>query len=65
MSEKSLQKAKHYFQKWGIFALLLSWAPIIGDPITFVAGSMRYNFLKFIVLVTFAKGARYTILCLF
>lgn len=65
MKEESLKKAERYFDKYGIFALLLSWVPIIGDPITFVAGSMEYRFWKFLLLVTFAKGFRYAVLIWF
>ncbi len=57
-----VEKAKNYFDKWGGFALLLSWTPIIGDAITFAAGVLRYNFWKFLILVFVAKTARYTFL---
>jgi len=26
-------------KKWGVYSLLLAWVPVIGDPITVVAGS--------------------------
>ncbi len=57
-----VNKSKGYFDRYGSFALLLSWAPIIGDPITFVAGILKYNFWKFLVLVFIAKLARYSFL---
>jgi len=57
-----VNKAKKYFDRYGAFAILLSWMPIIGDPITFVAGILRYNFWKFLVLVLIAKTARYWLL---
>jgi membrane protein YqaA with SNARE-associated domain len=59
---KQLQKATNTFKKYGAFSLLLSWMPIIGDPITFVAGVLKYKFKKFVVLVFVAKGVRYLIL---
>jgi membrane protein YqaA with SNARE-associated domain len=59
---KQLQKATNTFKKYGAFSLLLSWMPIIGDPITFVAGVLKYEFKKFVVLVFVAKGVRYLIL---
>lgn len=62
ISSLHVNKAQRYFVKYGAFALLLSWAPIIGDPITFVAGILRYNFWKFLVLVLLAKASRYVIL---
>jgi membrane protein YqaA with SNARE-associated domain len=39
--------------------LLLSWAPVIGDPLTIVAGVLREPFPVFLALVAFAKTARY------
>lgn len=40
----------------------MSWAPVIGDPLTVVAGVMREPFPVFLVLVTLAKVGRYLIL---
>jgi len=57
--EKQLNKAHDYFEKYGAWALLLSWVPIIGDPITLIAGVLKYDIRKFIVIVLFAKGMRY------
>ena len=52
-------KSKSYFDKYGSISLLFSWLPIIGDPITFVAGILKYDLKKFIVLVVIAKLSRY------
>jgi membrane protein YqaA with SNARE-associated domain len=41
------------------YSLLLSWTPVIGDPITLVAGLMKENFWRFLLIVTIAKGGRY------
>ncbi len=57
-----VEKSKTYFDKYGAFALLLAWTPIIGDPITFVAGILRYNFWKFLILVFISKLSRYAFL---
>ncbi len=61
---KRLQKAEKIFSKWGGWSLLLSWAPIIGDPITFVAGLLAYDIKRFIILVFIAKFGRYLALYL-
>lgn len=58
----TLEKARHWYSRWGRWSLLLSWAPIIGDPITVAAGVMREPFVRFLVLVAFAKTARYLVL---
>ena len=62
IKENHILKGKNYFDKFGGYSLLLSWMPIIGDPITFVAGMLRYNLKKFILLVVIAKGSRYLFL---
>lgn len=59
MSEKHLKKASSLFEKYGALSLLFSWLPIIGDPLTFVAGMVRYTWWKFILIVGLAKLARY------
>lgn len=57
--EKQLKQAEVYFEKYGAWALLLSWVPIIGDPITLIAGVLQYDVKRFIMIVLFAKGMRY------
>ena len=59
INEKVILKSKSYFDKYGSISLLFSWLPIIGDPITFVAGILKYDLTKFIVLVVIAKLSRY------
>ena len=59
ISENKIQKGTKIFNKYGKWSLLLSWVPFIGDPITFVAGTLRYSFLPFLLLVSIGKIARY------
>ncbi len=62
LNKQKILKAKKYFDKYGGYSLLLSWVPIIGDPITFVAGILKYDFKKFVILVFIAKFGRYLFL---
>ncbi|WP_419766399.1 MAG: YqaA family protein [Arcobacter sp.] len=62
ISKKSLSTAKGFFDKYGAWSLLLSWVPFIGDPITFIAGVLKFNFKYFLLLVIIAKFSRYAIL---
>jgi len=39
--------------------LLFAWVPLIGDPLTFIAGTLKTNFIKFLLFVSFGKIARY------
>jgi len=59
VNEKQLQKAERFYGRYGRYSLLLSWVPIIGDPITIVAGILREPLLSFVLLVTIAQCARY------
>ncbi|MBD8891751.1 YqaA family protein [Roseibium litorale] len=56
-----LDRASAWYQRWGKWSLLLSWAPVIGDPLTLAAGVLREPFLPFLLLVALAKTARYLI----
>ncbi len=62
MSESDFTAAERRFDKYGKWSLLLSWVPLIGDPITVVAGIFRMQLLWFILLVTLAKLGRYSVL---
>ncbi len=64
LKEEKIEKYKTFFDKYGRLALLLSWIPIIGDPITFIAGILKYDFKIFVLLVTFSKFGRYLVLVL-
>ncbi len=59
---KSLGMAQRWFQKYGVWSLLMAWAPIGGDALTFIAGMMRVRFDLFLALTAVGKGARYAIL---
>lgn len=56
---QSLDKARGWYARYGRYSLLLSWVPIIGDPITVVAGVLREPILPFLLLVSIAKTGRY------
>ena len=59
INQKQIDKASFYFSKYGKWSLLLGWMPFIGDPITFVAGTLRFSFLPFLLLVSIGKIIRY------
>lgn len=62
VSEARLQQAQHWYTRYGRWSLLLSWMPIIGDPLTLVAGVMRERLWVFLLIVGLAKTARYAVL---
>lgn len=57
-----LDRATAWYQRWGVWSLLMAWAPFIGDPLTFVAGFLRTSLVVFIPLVALGKGTRYALL---
>lgn len=59
VSELKMQQAQGIYHKYGYWSLLLSWLPMIGDPITLIAGLMKENFWRFLTLVSIAKIGRY------
>lgn len=59
---KQLERAERWYAKWGIWSLLLSWVPFIGDPLTVIAGLLRTPFWKFLIMVAMAKSGRYAAL---
>ena len=62
VSSRHLERARGPYQRYGHWTLLLSWMPLIGDPLTLVAGVMGEPLKRFLLLVTLAKGARYAVL---
>lgn len=60
-SEAQMARAQRWYTRWGVWTLLLSWAPL-GDAFTVIAGVMRCPIWLFLALVTLAKTARYILL---
>ena len=58
-TESQINQTSNWFKKFGVWSLLFAWTPVIGDPLTFVAGILRINFLLFLILVTIGKISRY------
>lgn len=46
-------------QRWGNPVLLLSWVPILGDPLCVAAGWLRLNPWLAMACMALGKGARY------
>ena len=57
--ETQIERSSKWFNKFGKWSLLFAWVPILGDPLTLVAGLLRVKFLDFIILVAIGKVSRY------
>jgi membrane protein YqaA with SNARE-associated domain len=56
-----LERAQAWYGRYGRWSLLLSWVPVIGDPLTVIAGVMKEPLPTFILMVAAAKLARYLV----
>ena len=59
--ETQIERSSKWFRKFGKWSLLFAWAPVVGDPLTLVAGILRVKFIDFIILVAIGKVSRYLI----
>lgn len=64
VSARKLARAEQWYLRWGLWTLLLSWVPIVGDPLTLAAGLLRTPVVPFVLIVTIAKAARYAFVAL-
>jgi membrane protein YqaA with SNARE-associated domain len=59
LSDHELIQARDRFNRYGSASLLLAWVPVVGDPLTVVAGAMRTPLWLFLLLVSLGKFGRY------
>ena len=57
--ETQIERSSKWFRKFGKWSLLFAWVPVLGDPLTLVAGILRVKFIDFIILVAIGKVSRY------
>ncbi len=55
-------KALERVRRWGPASLLLSWVPLIGDPLCLAAGWLRLRLLPSLVCIALGKAARYGVI---
>jgi membrane protein YqaA with SNARE-associated domain len=62
IGDRHLDRAKTIYGRYGTWSLLLSWLPVVGDPLCLVAGIFRVGFGRFSLLVFVGKFSRYAAL---
>ncbi|MHA7880522.1 MAG: YqaA family protein [Saccharospirillum sp.] len=62
LSDAEFERAEQRFARYGLVSLCFAWVPIIGDPLTVVAGVLRIRLLWFLILVTLGKLGRYVVI---
>lgn len=65
VSARQLEHAERHYRRFGRWSLLLSWMPIVGDPLVLVAGVLREKFWIVFLLTALAKTGRYLVLAAF
>jgi len=65
VSRRGLERAERWYSRVGEWSLLASWAPLVGDPLTVLAGILRLPWWRAILLITLAKAARYALVLWF
>ena len=62
VKHRHIAVAHRWYDRWGVWSLLMTWLPVGGDALTFIAGIMRVRFDLFFVLTAIGKGIRYAAL---
>jgi membrane protein YqaA with SNARE-associated domain len=62
ITKQQIKKYSKIYQKYGIYSLLFAFLPIIGDPLTIIAGIFRANIWLFLLFVTIGKFIRYVLI---
>lgn len=62
LSKASQQKAVERLQHYGSPVLLLSWLPVVGDPLCVAAGWLRIHWLPSLVFIALGKLLRYLVI---
>jgi len=58
--EKISQQSIERLRRWGWPVLLLSWLPVVGDPLCLAAGWLRLNFYLSLLAIATGKLFRYS-----
>lgn len=63
--EKAQQKHKKavlFCQRYGIYSLLLSWLPLVGDLLPLAAGWLKLSIIKCLFFIVSGKALRYLLI---
>lgn len=64
LTQQRQERACAWFQRFGLWSLLFAWLPVVGDPLTVVAGVLRVRFPAFLFLVALGKTGRYVVIAM-
>jgi membrane protein YqaA with SNARE-associated domain len=55
------EKAEQLFNRYGVWSLLFTWLPVVGDGIALISGVLRTPIWYFLPLVVIGKATRYAL----
>ena len=61
LDDRTHERAGRWFSRFGVWSLLFAWLPLVGDPLTVLAGLLRTPLAIFLPLVALGKFARYAV----
>lgn len=62
MKPERLEKVQFYIQRYGFWAGLIAWVPIIGDTVTLALGFFRVSFIPTALTIAIGKTLRYALI---
>jgi membrane protein YqaA with SNARE-associated domain len=65
VDDKRQAKFTYYISKYGSLSALLSWVPLIGDPLLVMLGFMRVKLLPVVIFMVIGKLIRYIVVAFF
>jgi membrane protein YqaA with SNARE-associated domain len=64
VKETRIVRFENWVKRYGVWTALLSWVPIVGDPLTIALGFFRANWWWVFLLMLLGKFLRYLLLVL-
>ena len=61
IKREKLERFRGHIEKYGVWAALLTWLPIVGDPLAIAMGFMRLNPLWTLIIMFIGKLMRYIV----
>ncbi len=62
VSQQKYQRAMEWLRRWGSPVLILSWVPVVGDPLCLAGGWLRIHWLPALFWIGLGKAARYAVI---
>ena len=61
-TQSKYQHALNWLKRWGSPALVLSWIPVLGDPICLLGGWLRIHWSAALFWIGLGKASRYVVI---